>query len=65
MISYGISITSLDTSDFIIVDTYPINFKWRYYILGIGFGIITTMLAGYFPSRKASRVDPVTIIRGL
>ncbi len=64
-ISYLISITSLDTSDFIIVDTYPINFKPSYYLLGVAFGILTTILSGYFPSKKASIVDPVTIIRGL
>ena len=64
-ISYLISITSLDTSDFIIVDTYPINFKPSYYLLGVVFGILTTILSGYFPSKKASIVDPVTIIRGL
>ncbi len=65
LISYMISATPLDTSDFIIVDTYPINFKLVYYVLGIVFGILTTMLAGYFPSKKASKVDPVTIIRGI
>ncbi len=65
LISYMISTTPLDTSDFIIVDTYPINFKLVYYVLGIVFGILTTMLAGYFPSKKASKVDPVTIIRGI
>jgi len=64
-ISYIISITPLDTSDFIIVDTYPINFKIMYYVLGCVFGIFTTILAGYFPSKKASKVDPVTIIRGI
>jgi lipoprotein-releasing system permease protein len=26
--------------------------------------LITTYLAGYFPSRKASNIDPVQIIRG-
>ncbi len=65
LISYIISTTPLDTSDFIIVETYPINFKLSYYILGFLFGVITTVLAGYFPSKKASRVDPVTIIRGI
>jgi lipoprotein-releasing system permease protein len=34
------------------------------YILAFSFGLITTFVAGYFPSRKASRVDPVSIIRG-
>ncbi|WP_405208658.1 ABC transporter permease [Aquimarina sp. LLG6339-5] len=65
IISYMISTTPLDTSDFIIVDTYPINFKMSYYVLGLLFGILTTVIAGYFPSRKASKVDPVTIIRGI
>ncbi|MHA7055667.1 ABC transporter permease [Aquimarina sp. M1] len=65
IISYLISTTPLDTSDFIIVDTYPINFKGSYYTLGLLFGIFTTVFAGYFPSRKASMVDPVTIIRGI
>lgn len=64
-ISYLISTTPLDTSDFIIVDTYPINFNAGYYIMGLLFGILTTVLAGYFPSRKASNVDPVKIIRGI
>ncbi|MFD2563779.1 ABC transporter permease [Aquimarina rubra] len=65
LISYFISTTPLDTSDFIIVDTYPINFKMSYYVLGFLFGVLTTIFAGYFPSKKASKVDPVTIIRGI
>ena len=64
-ISYLISTTPLVTSDFIIVDTYPINFKLSYYILGFWFGVLTTIFSGYFPSKKASKVDPVTIIRGI
>ncbi|NAS31577.1 FtsX-like permease family protein [Flavobacteriaceae bacterium R38] len=64
-ISYFISITPLKANDFIIVDTYPVNFKMIYYILGASFGIITTILAGYFPAKKASSVDPVIIIKDL
>jgi len=63
-VSQGISNIPLNTSDFIIVDTYPINFSPLFYVLGVFFGITTTAIAGYFPSRKASNVDPVTIIRG-
>lgn len=65
VISYAISQTPLDTTDFIIVDTYPVLFEPSFYILGISFGILTSLFAGYFPSKKASRVDPVTIIRGI
>jgi len=42
----------------------PMSFYLPHYIEAIVFGIITTVAAGYFPARKASRVDPVTIIRG-
>ncbi len=65
LISFFISITPLDTSDFIIVDTYPINFSKNHFAIGFLFGVLTTILSGYFPSRKASKVDPVTIIRGV
>ncbi|WP_394750937.1 ABC transporter permease [Spongiimicrobium salis] len=64
-ISYAISITPLETSDFLIADTYPVTFVPLFYVLGAVFGVLTALFAGYFPSRKASRVDPVTIIRGI
>jgi len=44
--------------------TLPMDYDPKDYILAFGFGLITTFVAGYFPSRKASHVDPVTIIRG-
>lgn len=46
------------------VKTYPINYNVKFYIIGGIFSIVTTYLAGYFPSRKASKIDPVIIIRG-
>jgi len=46
------------------VKTYPINYNPKFYIIGGIFSLITTYLAGYFPSRKASNIDPVQIIRG-
>jgi lipoprotein-releasing system permease protein len=44
--------------------TYPINYNPKFYIIGAIFSIVTTYFAGYFPSRKASKIDPVIIIRG-
>jgi lipoprotein-releasing system permease protein len=32
--------------------------------MGFCFGVITTVLAGFLPSLKAAKVDPVQIIRG-
>ncbi len=46
------------------IKTYPINYNPVFYIIGGIFSIVTTYLAGYFPSRKASKIDPVIIIRG-
>lgn len=46
------------------IETYPINYDPMFYIIGAIFSIITTYLAGYFPSKKASKIDPVDIIRG-
>ncbi len=46
------------------ITTYPINYDPMFYLIGIVFSLITTYLSGFFPARKASRVDPVIIIRG-
>lgn len=46
------------------ISTYPINYNITYYFIGITFAMATTYIAGYFPARKASRIDPVVIIRG-
>jgi lipoprotein-releasing system permease protein len=46
------------------VTTYPVDHDPKYYIIGIAFALGTTFVAGWFPARKASRIDPVEIIRG-
>lgn len=46
------------------IKTYPINYNPVFYFIGAVFSLITTYFAGWFPSRKASKVDPVIIIRG-
>jgi lipoprotein-releasing system permease protein len=46
------------------IKTYPINYNPSFYVIGAVFSIVTTYFAGYFPSRKASKIDPVIIIRG-
>lgn len=46
------------------VKTYPVNYDLFFYLTGATFSLLTTYLAGWFPARKASKVDPVIIIRG-
>jgi lipoprotein-releasing system permease protein len=63
-ISAAIDIVPFKTSALPSVETYPIDYNIRFYIIGIVFSFITTYFAGWLPSRKASKVDPVIIIRG-
>ncbi len=46
------------------LDTLPMVYNAQDYVLAFIFGLITTFVAGYLPAKKASRVDPVEIIRG-
>jgi lipoprotein-releasing system permease protein len=46
------------------VTTYPVDYSFIYYFIAILFSLATTYFAGFFPARKASKVDPVIIIRG-
>lgn len=46
------------------VETYPINFNPLFFIIGFTFAMLSTFLAGYLPSKKAKKIDPVQIIRG-
>ena len=46
------------------ITTYPIDYSLHYYIIAVLFAVITTFLAGWFPAQKASKIDPVIIIRG-
>jgi lipoprotein-releasing system permease protein len=47
-----------------LVKTFPVNYNPWFYIIGITFAMISTFLAGYFPSQRAKKIDPVKIIRG-
>lgn len=45
-------------------DTMPIIYQPSDYIVAFIVGILITTIAGYLPARKASKVDPVSILRG-
>ncbi|MBS1938147.1 MAG: ABC transporter permease [Bacteroidetes bacterium] len=46
------------------VHTYPVDYNPKYFAIAIVFALATSWIAGWFPARKAARVDPVEIIRG-
>ncbi|MFN3997863.1 ABC transporter permease [Algoriphagus sp.] len=60
----GIERIPFETAALPTIKTFPVDFNPKYYFIGGTFSLITTYLAGFFPARKASGVDPVEIIRG-
>jgi lipoprotein-releasing system permease protein len=67
---FGFSLSAIidqipfNTASLPTVKTYPINYNPKFYMIAAIFSVVTTYFAGYFPSRKASKIDPVIIIRG-
>lgn len=53
-----------ETTSLPTIETYPINYNLMYYVIGITFALFTTAVAGLLPALKASKIDPVEIIRG-
>lgn len=64
LVSFGIDNIPFDTPALPTIKTFPVSYNPKYYIIATTFSVITTYFAGYFPARKASKVDPVIIIRG-
>jgi len=68
ILGFGLSVAidqiPFNTAALPTIKTYPINYNPRFYVIGAVFSIVTTYFAGFFPSRKASKIDPVIIIRG-
>ena len=63
-LSAGIDQIPFSTASLPAIKTYPINYDPLFFLIGAVFSLITTFLAGWFPARKASKIDPVIIIRG-
>lgn len=64
LMSLGIDAIPFSAPSLPSVDTYPIDYGIQYYATAMIFAMVTTYLAGWMPARKASKVDPVIIIRG-
>jgi lipoprotein-releasing system permease protein len=68
LVGYGlvrlIDTLPFETAALPTVTTYPVNIHPLFFIIGFSFAMVSTFLAGYLPSKKAKKMDPVTIIRG-
>ena len=65
LLSVAIDHTAFNTEALPTITTFPINYDIRFYFIGIGFALAATFFAGYLPSRKARKIDPVHIINSL
>ncbi len=63
-LSHFIDNLPFETEALPTITTYPINHNPNFYAIGITFAMVSTFLAGFLPSRKAKKIDPVKIIRG-
>ncbi len=66
-VTFGFLLTLMVSKIYIGAGTLkylPMSFYGPHYFQALSFGILTTIAAGFFPARKAAKVDPVTIIRG-
>ncbi|MFC3196752.1 ABC transporter permease [Parapedobacter deserti] len=64
LLAYATSKAPYESDVMVAMDHLPVSFALIYYAAGFTFGIVTTVLAGYIPSRHAANVDPITILRG-
>ncbi|WP_372975297.1 ABC transporter permease [Muriicola sp.] len=68
LIGFGLSVfidqLPFNTEALPTITTFPVNMQFRYYVIGIIFALLSTFVAGYLPSNKAKKIDPVRIIRG-
>jgi lipoprotein-releasing system permease protein len=62
--AYSLSQMPFESDVMITMDHLPVSFNIVYYITGFTFGILTTALAGFIPSRNAAKLDPIAILRG-
>lgn len=64
LLSLGIDQVPFNAPSLPAITTYPVSYDPILYLIAGTFSLVTTYLAGWLPARKASRIDPVIIIRG-
>jgi lipoprotein-releasing system permease protein len=64
LLAFVLSRVPFPHNEFIALKFFPVEFNPAHYIFGLVFGVVTPFIAGLMPSLKASRIDPVAILRG-
>ena len=61
LISYIVDNTKFEIAG---IENLPMSYLPKTYMLAFTFGLLTTIIAGYIPAKKAAKIDPVKIIKG-
>lgn len=63
VLSWITSIIPTNIEGFVSSEYLNINFDPVFYLMAFVFGLVATGIAGYLPAKKASKIDPINIIR--
>lgn len=64
ILAYALSHVPFPRNEYVALNYFPVAFEPAHYLFGLLFGLLTPLAAGLMPSLKASRMDPVMVLRG-
>jgi lipoprotein-releasing system permease protein len=62
---YTVSRIPMHIRGFFAADHFLVYWSWAHYVSAVLIAFIAVLVASYFPSRRAARLVPVSILRGL
>lgn len=63
-LTYFVSRIPVRVRGFFSTDHFVMEWTWRHYAAGIVIAFVATLVASFFPSRRAARLAPVAVLRG-
>lgn len=63
-LTFGVSRVPMHIRGFFAADHFMVHWSWHHYVMAVGIAFAAVLLASYFPSRRAARLAPVTVLRG-
>jgi lipoprotein-releasing system permease protein len=64
LLTFGVSRIPIKMRGFFSTEHFLVYWSWYHYLAAIGIAFVGVFLASYFPSRRAAKLAPVTILRG-
>lgn len=62
--TYAVSLIPLRLRGLLYADHFIVHWNWQHYFYATAIAFAAALLASYFPARRASRMEPVDILRG-